>query len=355
MIQKRHITAVTLLLLALFILAACGSRETEEFSRENAGVAPVEPQVVEVTRVVTETIVEEGEAIEVTRLVAEEAMAEPAEAIAPTPAGTVPAAQPGNTAPAAPQKRLIIKDGRMVVVVEDTETAVDQTTRLVVDLDGYFISQNVFTDGEGYRHATMRLAVPVLNFESAMRTLRTLGEVVNESASGDDVTDEFVDLNSRLDNLEVTRARLQSFLDEAETVEQALEVNAELKKIEEEMALIQGRINFLSDRAAFSTIDLTIDPWIPTPTPSPTPTETPTATPTPIPTPDEWRPGDTVETASVQLQNTAQGLADFFIYYGIICGPWLILLALLAFIAWRLAERTLRPTHPTLEVSDEEE
>lgn len=344
MIHKRRITAVALLLLVLFVIAACSSEPeaAEDISFE--GVAPVAPAEQEAPA-----------AAEAEEVFEEEALAEPAEAAAPTPAGTASAARPGDTAPAAPQERLIIKDGRMFVVVEDTETAVDQTTRLVIDLGGYFISQNVFSDAQGYRHATMRLAVPVLNFEAALRTLRTLGEVVNESASGDDVTDEFVDLNSRLDNLEVTRARLQSFLEEAETVEQALEVNAELKKIEEEMALIQGRINFLSDRAAFSTIDLTIDPWIPTPTPSPTPTETPTATPTPIPTPDEWRPGDTIETASVQLQNTAQGLADFFIYYGIICGPWLILLALLAYIAWRLADRTRRPTRATMEASDEEE
>lgn len=353
MIGKYHVTAVTLLLLVLFIVAACASQ----------------PETVEVTRVVTdtETIVVEGEAVEVevTRVVIEEVEVEVAaedgsanEASSAAPAATAVANQPGN-AP-APQKRLIIKDGRIIVVVDETETAVDQTMQLIVDLGGYIISQHVFNDAQGYRYATMRLAVPVLNFEDAMRTLRTLGDVVSESASGDDVTGEFVDLNSRLDNLDATRERLRSFLEQAETVEQALEVNAELKIIEEEIAVIQGRINFLSDRAAFSTIDLTIDPWIPTPTPSPTPTMTPTSTPTPLPTPHEWRPGDTAETAAVQLQNTAQGTADFFIYYGIVCGPWLFLLALLTYIVWRLAHWQQRQSRPimsemSVEVSDEEE
>ncbi len=346
MIHKHHVTAVILLLLTLFILAACSNSPSEEFA----------PAVVEVTRVITEEIMVEGEAVEVevTRVVVEEVIVDEAagEAMQATPAATAPINQPDS--PPAPQKRLIIKDGNMVVVVQDTETAVDQTTRLVVDLGGYIISQHVFNDAQGYRYATMQLAIPVLNFEDAMRTLRTLGDVVNESASGDDVTDEFVDLNSRLDNLEATRQRLQSFLEQAETVEQALAVNEELKTIEEEMALIQGRINFLSDRASFSTIDLTLDPWIPTPTPSPTPTVTPTYTPTPIPTPHEWHPGDTAGAAAVKLQNTAQGTADFFIYYGIVCGPWLILLALLAYIAWRLSHRLPR-REVTQEVSDEEE
>jgi hypothetical protein len=340
MIQKSYIMAVTLLLLTLLILAACASNEPE--TTEFVGVAPVEPVEMEAAE----------EIVEVTRVAVDQAADE---AMAPTPAATILANKSSNSAPPVPQKRLIIKDGNMVVVVVDTETAVDATTRLVVDLGGYIISQHVFNDAQGYRYATMKLAIPVLNFEDAMRTLRTLGDVANESASGDDVTDEFVDLNSRLDNLEATRQRLQSFLDQAETVEQALEVNEELKIIEEEMALIQGRINFLSDRASFSTIDLTLDPWIPTPTPSATPTVTPTYTPTPIPTPHEWRPGDTAGAAAVKLQNTSQGVADFFIYYGIICGPWLLLLALLAFIAWKLAARRPQPGPTIVEVSDEEE
>ena len=213
---------------------------------------------------------------------------------------------------------------------------------------GYIINQRVYDDDQGYRYATMRLAVPVICFEEAMKALRQLGAVIDESASGEDVTEEFVDLHSRLANLEATRDRLRSFLDQAENVEQALEVNEELKKIEEEIAIIQGRINFLRDRAAFSTIDLIIQPWIPTPTPSPTPT----ATPTPLPTPDTWRPGNTAETARVQLQNTAQDVADFTIYNSIVCGPWLLLLLIGFSPAWLLYRRQQRRLIQSLNEAD---
>ncbi len=97
MIGKYHVTAVTLLLLVLFIVAACTSQ----------------PQTVEVTRVVTdtETIVVEGEAVEVTRIVIEEVEVEvevaaeeeaaPAAEVADEPSSAAPAAtavanQPGN-------------------------------------------------------------------------------------------------------------------------------------------------------------------------------------------------------------------------------------------------------------------
>ena len=322
------------LLFMSLLLYACGGGDMRQ------------PEVAEVTRIITETVVEEGESVEVTRIVTEVSemvvevtraveIAEGDAALQVTPAPTR-----GQTADSpAPQQRLIIKDGRLTVVVDDTETAVNAATNLTVELGGYIISQNIHDDSQGYRFATMRLAVPVTQFEFAMRDLRGLGQVTNESSSGTDVTDEFVDLNSRITNLQLTRDRLRSFLDQATDVNQTLAVNEELIKVEEEIAIIQGRINFLRDRAAFSTIDLTINPWIPTPTPTATATATPTATPTPLPTAEVWLPGNTAVVAAVQLQDTAQSTADFLIFNGIVCGPWLLLLLLFGYPSWRLAQR----------------
>ncbi|MCL4261757.1 MAG: DUF4349 domain-containing protein [Anaerolineae bacterium] len=302
---KRLIGPVFLLACLMLILIACGAAEGPQ------------AQMVEVTRVVTETVVEtvqvEGEVV----VVAEDGMA-----ATPEPIGTA-------VHQTAQQQRLIIKNGHMTITVEDTETAVNQATDTAVQLGGYIISQQVWDDG-AYRFATMRLAVPVLRFEDALRAFRTLGTVTNEAASGEDVTDQYVDLQSRLDNLIATRDRLRTFLDQATTVEEALRINEELKVVEEEIAVIQGRLNYLGDRAAFSTVDLTLNPWIPTPTPSPTPTNTP------IPTAQAWHPGNTVQLAAVDLQETAQGTADFGIYYGIVCGPWLVFFGLVGVAGWKI-------------------
>jgi hypothetical protein len=318
-------------IIAAIVVAACGqSREEPEFAEAPAEEAA---EMVEVTRVVVEEVVVEGEpvVVEAEAPAEEPAAAEPSEPRATQGAVSAPVEQP--------QARLIIKDGRMTLIVVDTEAAVDGAVRLIDGFGGYIISQRVFDDADGYRFATLRLAVPVERFEEAMRRLRDLGDVIDESSSGEDVTEEFVDLQSRLGNLEVTRERLRELLEEASTVEEALEVDRQLRLIEEEIAVIQGRINFLAQRAAFSTIDLSIEPLIPTPTPTATPTVTPTPTPTPIPTPETWRPGDTVQVAAVQFQDTFQNIADAVIYVGIFCGPWLILLALIAVPFWLIARR----------------
>ena len=304
-------------------IVACGGASSD-FASESISV--------EVTRVVTNEVVVEGEVVEVTVLAfADDADGMSEEAL---PATAPSSSNEPNAQP--PQQRLIIKDGDMTVLVDDTETAVTQATDVAVSVGGYIINQNVFDDPQGYRFATMRLGVPVDHFETALKVLRDLGTVTNESASGVDVTDEFVDLNSRVDNLIATRDRLRSFLLDAVNVEEALRVNEELRRIEEEIAIIQGRINFLADRASFSTIDLTLNPWIPTPTPSPTPTATP------IPTAESWRPGDTAQLAGVELQETAQDAADFVIYNSIATLPWLIIWAVILYGGWRVYQFVVR-------------
>ena len=284
----------------LFGLAAC-SPEPE-----------AEVVLVGESRLVTETVVNEAEAVAITT------------EIVPESAATV---EPNTQL--QPQARLIIKNGELTIIVIDTETAVSHATQLVADLGGYIINQQIVDSQFGLRSATMKLAVPVTQFEAALTQLRTLGDVTNDYAGGEDVTSEYVDLGSRLDNLIATRDRLRTFLDQAENVQEALRVNNELKTVEEEIALIQGRRNYLSNRAAFSTIDLTLQPLLPT------------ATPSPIPTVSSWQPGTTAQVAAVRLQDSAQKTADFSLYYSIVCGPWLLLLGVLSWLGYRLRRRFL--------------
>ena len=103
--------------------------------------------------------------------------------------------------------------------------------------------------------------------------------VVDEVASGDDVTEQYVDLQSQLTNLEATRARIQEFLQDAKTMDEALRINQELANIEAQIEQIKGRMNYLNDRSAFSTITINFEPEFPVLTPTPTPTAHPTPHP----------------------------------------------------------------------------
>lgn len=224
--------------------------------------------------------------------------------------------------------RMIIKNADMTLLVEDTAVAINRLTQIVGDFGGYIISSREwFTDwyGDNYKNATYTFAVPVDQFERALGRLRSISiRVLDEQASGQDVTQEFVDLDSRLRNLEATRDRIRTFLDQAKTVEEALRVNQELSDIDDQIEQTKGRMNFLAGRAAYSTITVTLNPelpdFVPTPTFTPTATSTPTATPIP-PTSTPWKPGETFTNASKTLGSAYRNIAELAIWLLVVVLP----------------------------------
>jgi hypothetical protein len=231
-------------------------------------------------------------------------VAAPAQAQAPSSDGT--------GAAAAGEPPLVIKQAQIRLQVKSTDQAIDRLTQVVSDTGGYIVSNRVWfeqTGAESYKYAAYTIAVPVDGFEVALRRLRALAiKVVDETASGQDVSAEYVDLESRLANLKATRDRIRGFLDQAQTVEESLRINTELSAIEEQIEQVEGRIRWLSGRAAFSTITVQLDPELP---PAPTP---PTPTPTPEPVPYQWDPGRTFDNASTLAVKAGQFLVDAFIY-----------------------------------------
>ena len=225
---------------------------------------------------------------------------------------------------AASVDRKIIKNAEVNVLVEDSDIAIDRLTQVVGDAGGYIVSSRVwyqaYRDGENYKYATITLGIPVDQFEVTMRRVRGLAiRVTDENASGEDVTDQFVDLQSRLANLEATQARIQSFLENAKTVDEALRINQELSQIEAQIEEVKGRMTYLSDRSAFSTITVTISPQLPDLEPAPAP--------------KPWSPAETLKDATKTLVKAYQGIAEFAIWVFVAVLP---ILAPPLLIVWML-------------------
>jgi len=239
------------------------------------------------------------------------------------------------------QGRLIIKNGEMTLLVLDTDRALDQATSVATDTGGYIVASKTWLQ-DGFKYAEMTMGIPSDQFEVAQRRLRGLAvQVLNDTASGQDVSDEFVDLQSRLNNQEATAARIREFLKDAKTVEEALKVNAQLTDVENEIEQIKGRMQFLKDRSAFSTLVVTLNPQLPTPTPTLTPT------PTPTPTPAYWQPGKTVESAGNTLGSLLRGLIDAVLWFGIVLLPFaipvLVIIAIVVYFRRRRKKPAAKP------------
>jgi len=159
-------------------------------------------------------------------------------AATPAPEAGLPQAAYATAAPAATQvaphgasaeglaslvppgaNRMVIKDATLSLEVTTLATAVSTITQLAADQGGYVLETS--TQGSDlYQTASLRIAVPADRFESTLERLRTLSNrVLSEQGSGQDVSAEYVDLETRLNNLEATSARVREFLAEAKTVE----------------------------------------------------------------------------------------------------------------------------------------
>lgn len=337
--RSRFVALVALLAVFLLVAISCGAPARQAApsappatSAPAAAIAPAPDE-----RIVTQVVERQVAAPTMAAASGGAASADIALSPIPAPVG------------GSPSNRKIIKDGELNLVVDELVRAIDRVTKIATDAGGYLLSSELSTQGDA-KTATVKVGVPSEAFEDVMRQLRGSALKVNwERATGSDVTAEYVDLQSQLTNLQATQARLREFLNRAQTVEEALRVNAELSKIEGEIETIQGRLNYLGNRSAYSSITLYLEQIMPTPTVTPTPSITPTPTATATATPIVWNPGETFEGARVSLQYVLRSVGDVVIWAGVVCLPLaLIGLIVVAPIVWLIRRGRRRPVRPVV-------
>lgn len=151
-------------------------------------------------------------------------------------------------------ERLIIKNGSISTVVTNVRTAVDELRNFVSGIDGFVVNES-FSGLERRPTANVTVRVPVDQFAATFAYIRENSlRTVNESVSGQDVTEQFVDNEARLGVLEASEQRYMEILNDAENVEEILQVEQQLTRIRQDIESLQGRQNYLERSAALSTI-----------------------------------------------------------------------------------------------------
>lgn len=242
-------------------------------------------------------------------------------------APAAPAAEPAADKANQPNvERLVIKTADLSLQVDNARDAEARVRELVNQLGGYVVK--VETSGTDEQASTRVIfRVPAERFDDALGGVQGLAKkVLARTVGGDDVTEEFVDLDARVRNLEATRDRLMSFLDKATTVEDALRVNESLTQIQGEIEQIKGRQQFLKRSAALSTVSVYL-----TPTPI-----------TPIIDEDSWQPLDVARRALRGLIGFGQGLAEIAIV-ALVWSPVWLTLGLAGWWVWRKLARRRAP------------
>lgn len=231
----------------------------------------------------------------------------------PTPRPTA-----GETAAEVDQK--IVKNGRLELVVDKVAEASEAIGRIATSREGFVQSTSVTERGDGSYAGDISIRVPVAKFEEAVTEIKKLANLVrNENATGQDVTEQYTDLQAQLRNAQAQEATYLEILKRAEDVEDVLAVQDRLGSIRAEIESLQGRMKYIENTTSYSTISV----WLQEETVLRAPTK-------------EFRFGAIVRDAVRTLVAALQDLAAGLVYAVIVWGGILLPIGLIAFVIWKI-------------------
>jgi hypothetical protein len=239
------------------------------------------------------------------------------------------------TAKRPSDQRMIIRNATLSVIVRDAEETMRAVTAQIEGAGGYVAETRQWKEREQMR-ATATLRVPSSQLSATLSGIRKLAlRTESESIAAQDVSQEYVDLEAQLRNLRVAETELLELLrtvrQRTEKAGEVIEIYNEVTRTRGEIERIQGRIQYLSQMTAFSTITLDLIPDV-------------LAAPVVAP---GWQPLATVKAASRALVTALKGVADGLIWLALYALPLALIFAavLLALIqAWRAIRALQRRT-----------
>ena len=252
-----------------------------------------------------------------------------------------------NTAPLVDVERKIIKNANLSVVVKDPAKSMDEIAALAERLGGYVISSNTYQSNYGpnsvaVMEGNISFRVPAGNLNDALAQIKKDAvEVQSENVSGQDVTDQYVDLQSRLTAKQAAEKKLLEFLEEAEKTEDVLAVYTQLQQIQSDIEVLNGQIKYIDQSAAMSSVTVTLIAEAGT-----QPIEI-----------GGWKLKGTANDAVQDLIRFTQGFTRFLIRFVLYTLPALILIAiplLLVFFGGRALIRRFRKPKVVVEVKEVE-
>jgi hypothetical protein len=175
----------------------------------------------------------------------------------------------GTAVPPEDFDRKIIKTAELGLSSEDVRDEAAAAQQVATRFGGTIISSQTYRSDNAV-YADLVLSVPSEHFEDALDELRGLGEeVTTDTVSGQDVTEEYVDLQSRERNLLAAEQSLLDLYNRADDVQDALSIQRELTAVRGQIEQVQGRMQYLKQSSDMSQISLNIQPVASPPKPPP--------------------------------------------------------------------------------------
>lgn len=159
----------------------------------------------------------------------------------------------------APTVRMIIHQARISTNVKDLEKAQQNMEEKVKEHEGYIVESNVYLESDETSTGKMIVRIPEKHFETFLSEAEEeASKVLEKNVTGQDVTEQYIDLSSRVKSKRAVEERLLAFMKDAEKTEDLLKISNDLAEVQEEIEVLVGKINYLENQTSFSTIELTM-------------------------------------------------------------------------------------------------
>jgi uncharacterized coiled-coil protein SlyX len=213
--------------------------------------------------------------------------------------------------------RMVVETSTLSLLVKDVRQSQNDITAKTEELGGYMVSSQVYSP-EGAENGVVTVRVPSENGKQAIAYFRSIGvKVVSENLVGQDVTDQYTDIKSRMETLETAKAKLEAILEKATVVTDILSAQREIINVQSQIDLLKGRVDYLekTSQSVKITVSLSTDelslPYAPS---------------------EAWRPKVVFKNAIRSLIGSARSVGSGLIWigvYGAVLTPVLVVIYLL--------------------------
>lgn len=158
-------------------------------------------------------------------------------------------------------ERKVIKTAYLSIEVGEGkfEKVLFDLTRLADNNGGFVSNTQSYSDTDGkLTSGSITIRIPHDKYNSVLDLVKDMGTVDSITVSGQDVTQEYTDLESRLRNLSAQEEILLDLMSQSKDVGDSIEVQRELSYVMEQIEIIKGRMNYLDNLVSFSTVEVYI-------------------------------------------------------------------------------------------------
>jgi len=154
------------------------------------------------------------------------------------------------------RERQVIRNAEIDLDVKDLDVAQQAALDIIEEAGGYVSESSRTRRNVNEERAHLTFRVPAEQYDSIIPKLEKIGMVTDERTWANDVTEEYIDLTAAIENLQSQEERLRELMEQASQVEDVLRIENELTRVRQEIDSRTGRLRYLQDRVAYSTITL---------------------------------------------------------------------------------------------------